>query len=116
MQLGTNSQFSHLGALCATGKGNLFFMVCQHIGVIFSQIIIYNFVTICNQIWYQGVPLSCLLVYQISRQSDNAFVFNNNFHNLTKRRKKNKKLSQFSKVHISKIPGTNYAVEIWNVR
>jgi len=30
-------------------------------------------------------------VYQISRQSDNAFVFYNNFHTFTKRRRKEKK-------------------------
>jgi len=30
-------------------------------------------------------------VYQISRQSDNAFVFYSNFYTLTKRRKKEKK-------------------------
>jgi len=33
-------------------------------------------------------------VYQISRQSDNAFVFYSNFHTLTKRRKKEKNENQ----------------------
>jgi len=58
---------------------------------------------VLHQIWYQSVCLFLLSVYQISRQLDNAFV---NFHTLTKRRKKQtKKLSQFSKVHISETPG-----------
>jgi len=45
-------------------------------------------------------------VYHISKQSDNDFVFYDNFHTLTKRRKKEKqekktkKLSQLLKVHI----------------
>jgi len=39
---------------------------------------------------YQDAPLSRLSVYQISRQSDNAFVFYSNFHTFTKR-KRNKK-------------------------
>jgi len=40
--------------------------------------------------WYQDVPLSYLSMYEISRELDNAFVFYNNFHMLTKRRKKKK--------------------------
>jgi len=36
---------------------------------------------------------------------DNAFVFYNNFHTLTKKKKKTMKLSQFSKVHISETLG-----------
>jgi len=51
----------------------------------------------------------CLSVYQISRELDNAFVIYNNFHTLMKltrkKSKKTKKLSQFSKVHISETPG-----------
>jgi len=44
-------------------------------------------------------------VYQISRQLENAFVY---FHTLTKRKKKRrKKQSQLSKVHISEIPYRN---------
>jgi len=49
-------------------------------------VIIYGIIT-KFQIWYQDAPLSRLSVYQISRQSDNAFVFYSNFHTLTKRKK-----------------------------
>jgi len=40
---------------------------------------------VLQQIWYQDAPLSCLSVYYISRELDNAFEFYNNFHTLTKR-------------------------------
>jgi len=77
---------------------------------------------VLQPIWYQDVPLSRLSVYQISRQLDNVFVLYNNFHTLTKRKrkiKKTKKLSQFSKVHISETPGTiqlnwNWIVRWWH--
>jgi len=68
-----------------------------------------------NKILYHHAPLSCLLVYQLSRELDNAFVFYNNFHTFTKRRKKNQKSKPIFK-------GSNLGniwcdlVEIWNVR
>jgi len=58
----------------------------------FSWIIVYNLVTIYSittKIWYLVAPLSRLSVYQISRPSDNSFVFYSNFHTFMKRRKKN---------------------------
>jgi len=52
-----------------------------------------------KQIWHHDVPFFCL-----SMQLDNAFAIYDNFHTLMKRRK-NKELSQFLKVHISETPG-----------
>jgi len=40
-----------------------------------------------NQIWYKDAPLSRISPYKISKELENAFVFNKNFHTLTKRRK-----------------------------
>jgi len=46
----------------------------------FLQIIIYNFVTIYGIVTKFGIRMHPYLVYQISRQSDNAFVFYDSFH------------------------------------
>jgi len=79
----------------------------------FSWIFIYNFVTIYGIATKFGIRSALIPPFniQISKQSDNAFVFYDNFYTLTKRRKKTKKLSQFSKVH-----AWRDLVEIWNVR
>jgi len=57
-----------------------------------------------NLIPWWALTVHCLAVYQISGQSNNAFVFYD-FYCLTEK-KKEMKLSQFSKVHISEMPDT----------
>jgi len=66
-------------------------------------IMVYNFVTIYVIATKFGIRM-CPFSVQVSRQLDNEFVFYSNFHTLMKR-KKMKKLSQLSKVHISEKPG-----------
>jgi len=53
-------------------------------------------------------PLRHLFAYQISRQSENGFVFYDNFHTLMKRKKKRKtrrKKNQILKIHVLEMPG-----------
>jgi len=69
----------------------------------FLRKIVYNLLWYYNQIWYQVAALSQLSVYQISRQSDNAFTPLRKEGK--KEEKKTKKLSQFLKGHISETPG-----------
>jgi len=47
-------------------------------------------------------------VYQISRQTDNAFATFTPLRKEEKEKKKTKKLSQLLKVHISETPGVIY--------
>jgi len=61
---------------------------------------------------HQDVPSPYLSVYQISRQSDNAFMFYNNFHTLMKRKRKKEETQPiFKGSYIG-----NTLVEIWNMR
>jgi len=76
----------------------------------FLQRIVYNLVTINSITTKFGIRIHQLSVYQISRQSDNGFVFYRNFHTLTKKTKtkKSKETSQLLKVDISKTPGVKF--------
>jgi len=76
----------------------------------FLRIIVYNFVTIYGYATKFGIrmrlyPKFQCTEFQYTRELDNVFVFYNNFHTLTKKEGKTKKLSQFSKAQTLETPG-----------